>query len=89
LTRAHPLWYNSSMNTSLPDLDYTFHDPRSGRTWHILERADGSARVSYYPSDRPLEYVVYDSKDNVWHSSADELTDTGLTYRQLDAALKA
>jgi hypothetical protein len=77
------------MDTTQLDIEYTFYAERNKRKWHVLERRDGSTSVYYTLADRLGQYVVYDSLDRVWGDGADELTDMGLTYRQLDTALKA
>lgn len=38
---------------------------KNGRTWHIMERDDGSICVYYTRSNYPAHFVVYDTDDKI------------------------
>ncbi len=54
----------------------------------LMVERDAWQRQAHYYADLSLQACTrLDAIDSTWYSSADELTDIGLTYRELDAAL--
>ncbi len=54
----------------------------------VIERDAWQKQAHYYANLSLQTCRKLDALDSTWYSSADELTDIGLTYRELNAALQ-